>query len=129
MFESDFVMRAARQLAAALARIMGLRKQGQEEEADRELDELYRGLCPFDSELLDLLDPVTLAGMIKDPVRVRAICQLLAFEAERAAETDPDRARRTRRRALALLEAGVKELDADARALADHLRAQLAPSG
>jgi hypothetical protein len=125
MFESDFVMRAARQLAAALARIMGMRKQGQEEEADRELDELYRGLCPFDRELLDLLDPPTLAAMIRDPVRVRAICQLLTFEAERAAEHDADRARRLRRRALALLEHGVPEPDADARTLAAALRSQL----
>src|SRR5262245_2874702 len=106
MFERDYVMRAARQVAQLLARVLGLRQLGQEEEADRALDELYRGLVPFDRELLDLLDPATLATMIRDPEVVRAVCQLLAFEADEAERRgEPARALRGRRRALALLEA------------------------
>jgi hypothetical protein len=126
MFERDFVMRAARHLAAALARVLGLRKLGQEEEAQHALDELYRGLVPFDRELLDMLDPATLAGMLRDPERVRAVCQLLAFEADEAERHgDPGRARRTRRRALALLQHGASASDRDAEELAALLQAQL----
>ena len=87
------------------------------------MDELYRGLVPFDRELLHLLDPQTLAGMIREPERVVAICQLLAFEADEADERgEPERAERGRRRALALLQAGVPNPDGDAIALATSLR-------
>ena len=128
MFERDYVMRAVKQVAAALARVLGLRQLGKQEEADRELDELYRGLVPFDRELLDMLDPQTLAGMIREPERAHAICELLAFEADDADRRgESDRARRGRRRALALLEAGVPELEGAAQELATRLRAKLAP--
>jgi hypothetical protein len=104
MFERDYVMRAVRQVAPALARVLGLRQLGKQEEADRELDELYRGLVPFDRELLDVLDAPTLVAMIRDPERVRAICQLLAFEADEADKRgEIARADRGRRRAQALL--------------------------
>jgi len=126
MFERDYVMRAVQQIAATLARVLGLRQLGKQEEADRELDELYRGLVPFDRELLDMLDPQTLAGMIREPERVHAICQLLAFEADEAEKRgEPERAQRGRRRALALLEAGVPELEGAAQELAASLRRRL----
>ena len=122
MFERDYVMRAVKQVAQALARVLGLRQQNKHEEADRELDELYRGLVPFDRELLDVLDPTTLASMIRDPERVAAICELLAFEADTAEQRgEAARAQRTRRRALALLRSGVPEPDSDAQALAARL--------
>ena len=109
MFERDYVMRAVKQVAAALARVLGLRQLGKQEEADR--------------ELLHLLDPHTLAGMIREPERVVAICQLLAFEADEADKRgEPERAQRSRRRALALLEAGVPNPDPEAKALASSLR-------
>jgi hypothetical protein len=124
MFERDYVMRAVKQVAQALARVLGLRQLGKQEEADRELDELYRGLVPFDRELLHLLDPQTLAGMIREPERVVAICRLLAFEADEADQRgEPERAQRGRRRALALLQAGVREPNEDAEALAAALKA------
>ena len=111
MFERDYLMRAVRQVAQVLARVLGLRQQNKQEEADRELDELYRGLVPFDRELLDLLDPQTLAAMLRDPDRIRAVCQLLTFEADEADRRgDPTRAERGRRRAQALL-AQVKKED------------------
>jgi hypothetical protein len=123
MFERDYVMRAVKQVAEALARVLGLRQLGKQEEADRELDELYRGLVPFDRELLQLLDPQTLVGMIRDPERVHGICRLLAFEADEAEKrSELERAQRGRRRALALLVAGVPELDGDAEELAAALR-------
>ena len=104
MFERDYLMRAVQQVAQALARVLGLRQQNKQEEADRELDELYRGLVPFDRELLDVLDAQTLATMIRDPERIRAVCQLLAFEADEAERRgEPARAERGRRRAAALL--------------------------
>ena len=128
MFERDYVMRAVKQVAAALARVLRLRQQNKEEEADRELDELYRGLVPFDRELLDMLDPATLAGMIREPERVAAVCHVLAFEADAAEQRgDLARAQRGRRRALALLREGVPEPDADAQALAEALRSRLEP--
>ena len=105
MFERDYVMRAVKQVAAALARVLGLRQQQKHEEADRELDELYRGLVPFDRELLYLLDPATLVGMLREPERIAAVCDVLAFEADEAdARGDATHAVRLRRRAQALLE-------------------------
>ncbi len=128
MFRDDFVLRAVRQIAQVLARIMGLRQEGRQEEADRELDDLYRGLVPFDPDLLELLDTRTLASMIADPARLRALCQVLLFDGDGAAERGArERARRKWRRALELLEHGLPVPTDDDRDLMQALRTRLEP--
>ena len=127
MFEDDFVLRAAKQLAQVLSRIMGLRQQGREEDAERELEGLYRGLVPFDPQLFELLDTRTLASMLTDAARLRVLCEVMMFDGDGAAERGRrERAQRTWRRALELLQYGLPEPTESDRELMDALRARAA---
>ena len=84
MFQDDFVLRAASRFRRRCwRRVMGLRQQGEHEEADREA----RRPVPWAGALrprvlLELLDSRTLASMFGDPARPRALCEALLVDAE-----------------------------------------------
>lgn len=104
MFRDDYLIRMIKQLAAFLARVAGHNRKGEYEEALREAgqawDELFHDV-PRD--LIDVVDSPTLAGMLRDPARMRAAAQLLAEEGRAlAGKGDPAHAAVRYRRALEL---------------------------
>lgn len=88
MLRDDFVMRMVRQLAAALARIAGLRKAGLLDEAAQQLDLAFADLG-VDPKLAGSADATLLLGLTADPARREALRRLLeerdALAAARAA--------------------------------------------
>ncbi len=107
MLRDDWVMRMVRQLAAALARIAGLRKAGLLDEAARELDAALASLGGVDPRLVDGADPVVLAALVRDPARREALARLIAERAElAAARGDAKGAEALRAKARALAPAG-----------------------
>lgn len=77
MIREDFVMRMVRQLAAALARIAGLRRAGLLEEAAQELDAAFASLGGIDPLLVRDGDATFLLSLVQDPARREALSQLL----------------------------------------------------
>ncbi|HET8722987.1 MAG TPA: hypothetical protein VFM53_02205 [Anaeromyxobacteraceae bacterium] len=76
MLRDDFVMRMVRQLAAALARIAGLRNAGLLDEAAERLDEAFAALG-VDPKLAGSADAALLLGLTADPARREALRRLL----------------------------------------------------
>jgi hypothetical protein len=79
MIEQDHILRVARQLAAALARVLGLR--GRDEEILREVDAACGDLLGLPVGALDRLDAMTLARLLKEPELVQRFADLVAEEA------------------------------------------------
>ena len=77
MIREDFVMRMVRQLAAALARIAGLRRAGLLEEAAQELDAAFASLGGIDPLLVRDGDATFLLSLVQDPARREALSRLL----------------------------------------------------
>ena len=70
-------MRMVRQLAAALARIAGLRRAGLLEEAAQELDAAFASLGGIDPLLVRDGDATFLLSLVQDPARREALSRLL----------------------------------------------------
>jgi hypothetical protein len=124
----DLVERMVKALAAALARMMGLRARGEPAAAREEADATLASLG-VDPRLLDAADPALLASML-DPHRLAAAGRLL--EARALAELDagePARAEATRAKGVALLleAARTGTLDAEAREALRRLVAAAVP--
>lgn len=104
-FEQDTILRQVKQLARALARLVGLRAKAEDrEEARQTLGELYRSLLGLDRDFLRLADAETLARALGHPQRVGLLVRLLEEEAALAAAgADPATEAWARRLALALL--------------------------
>ncbi len=104
MLREDYLERMIRQLAQALARILGLRRRGETEAALEELDGAVAAVAGLDPRAVEASDPALLAALLREPDRLAALGRLLA---ERAGVEDDrgegERAARTRARALALL--------------------------
>jgi hypothetical protein len=130
MLRDDYLIRLIKQLAQALARIVGRRKKGDFDgaldEAGKAWDDLI-GQPPRD--LVDVLDTHTLADMLKDPARMRAAAQLLTEEGKAyAGKQDPVHAALCYRRAWELyLEARAIEPNDDDDAAISEL-ARLVPA-
>lgn len=83
MFEDDYVIRLVRQLAAAIARIAGLRERGDITAARAELARAWDDLgVPRD--LAVAASRETLATLLRDPEKLRIANALLAEEAKLA---------------------------------------------
>lgn len=107
MLRDDWVMRMVRQLAAALARIAGLRKAALLDEAAEELDAAMASLGGVDPRLVDGADPAVLAALVRDPARREALARLIVERAElAAARGDAKGAEALRAKARALAPAG-----------------------
>jgi hypothetical protein len=101
MFEQkDYILRMVKQLAAALARVLGLKQQGRLEEAQQAIDEAWSELLSLPPQLLGRLDAVTLKSMLKHPDAYRAAADLLEAEAT-IAESRGDPLTAESRRAVA----------------------------
>lgn len=82
MFRDDYLMRQIEQLAGFLARAAGFSAGGAPSEALRELQQAWDQLLgDVPRDMVDVLDPPTLAGLLRSPERVKAAAQLLAEEA------------------------------------------------
>lgn len=111
--QEDFLLRQVAGVAAALARILGLRQRGAVDAARVELEGAYALLLGARSELLRRVDAATAAALIDAPEAIRALARLAAEEAEQ--EQDADRRAALGRRAAAL-EAEARRREVDARA-------------
>jgi hypothetical protein len=101
MFEQDYVLRIAKQLADALARIMRLRSR--EEEVLREVDAACGDLLGLPPGALDRLDAPTLIRLLKSPELAQQLADLVDEEAAaRERLGQPETAARRRRLAAAL---------------------------
>ena len=105
MFRDDYILRMVHQLAAAIARIAGLNQRGEPDlalaEADRAWGEL---LGDIPTELAGSVDSRTLAGLLRQPARIRLAHELSREQARAlAARGDAAGASRRARRALELL--------------------------
>ena len=103
MLRQDYTLRAIEQLGLALARILGLRRNSQLEEALREVD-AAKSRLPVVPKMVDQLSATSLVKVLEDPQLVRNVAQLLHLEAEISyALGDAPRAVRALARSKALL--------------------------
>ena len=76
MFREDYVMRLIKQFAAAIARMLRLREQGEHEAALDEATRLYDELFTIPREVTDRVDTPTMASLLGRPDRMRAAAML-----------------------------------------------------
>jgi hypothetical protein len=107
VLREDHLMRMIRQLAAALARIAGLRKAALLDQAEEELDAAMASLGGIDPRLAEASDAAVLAALVRDPARREALSRLLAERAENLeARGEPVRAEAARGKSRALASPG-----------------------
>jgi hypothetical protein len=111
VLREDYVMRMVRQLAQALARIAGLRRASQLDQALAEADAAMAGIGGVDPRLVDAADPAVLVAVIRDPARRDAVARLLGERAAIAeARGEAGRAASLREKAAALLAAAGRDV-------------------
>jgi hypothetical protein len=96
----DYLLRQAKEVAAMLARMAGLRSSGELEQARIELEQAYSLLLGSQGELLRQVDSGTAARLLGSRERIAAFAQLLNEEA--AQEADEHRRAHLSRRAVQL---------------------------
>jgi hypothetical protein len=104
MFQEDYILRMVQQLAQAIARITGLNQRAEHAEALREADRAWgEVLGDIPPELAGSVDSRTLAGMLRQPARIRLASQILSEQASAlAGQGAAAGATRRARRALEL---------------------------
>ena len=112
MIERDYVLRMIQLLARAVARIFGLKRAGQLEEALEAVSETVDEIFGTLRTTLDAVDPQTAARLLASPEKIEAYALLTAEEASILELTgDATRAKSGYRRALSFyLEAVLLEL-------------------
>ncbi len=86
----DYILRQTRAIAAILARIIGLRLDGDPERARAGLEEAYAMLLESQAGLIRRVDSVTAAKLIGSSEKVLSFAALIEEEAEQ----EPDEARK-----------------------------------
>jgi len=86
VYERDFIMRALKQLVEALARALGLAKEGKVEEARLGLEETCVALLGMEYRTLALVDAAAAAQLLGDPARVFIFARVVAGLADVARE-------------------------------------------
>jgi hypothetical protein len=81
MLQSDWLMRTIRQLVESLARVVGIAKAGQVDDAKRELDRLYSGQLGMPRRMVERLDAATAITMLGVD-KARLLVMLLEAEVE-----------------------------------------------
>jgi len=116
MFREDYILRLIKQLVDVIARIAGLNRRGEHDRALAEAEQAWGKLLDAPRDLIDAVDTPTLAGMLRDPEKMRVAAQLLREEGRAlAGKGDPLHAHLRYRRAMELiLEArAIEPSDAD----------------
>jgi hypothetical protein len=104
VFREDYLMRQVHQLADAIAHVAGLNRGAEHDQALATADQAWGKLLDAPRALIDAVDPATLAGMLREPAKIRAAARLYHQEAVAWAGTgDPVLAERASHRALALM--------------------------
>jgi hypothetical protein len=104
MFREDYIHRLIRQLVDAIARIAGLNRRGEHDRALAESEQAWGKLLDAPRDLIDAVDTPTLAGMLRDPDKMRVAAQLLHEEGRALAGSgDPLHAQLRYRRAMELI--------------------------
>jgi hypothetical protein len=106
--QEDYLLRQAKEIAAMIARIAGLRMSGEVDPARAELEQAYSLLLGSRGELLRRVDARTAARLLDSRERIAVFAQLLNEEA--AQEKDENRRASLSRRA-AELQAEAERLD------------------
>jgi hypothetical protein len=86
----DYILRQTQALAQILARIIGLRLDGEPEKARAGLEEAYTMLLGAQSALIRRVDPATAAKLIGSSEKTLSFASLIEEEAEQ----EPDETRR-----------------------------------
>ncbi|HRI66109.1 MAG TPA: hypothetical protein PK156_17800 [Polyangium sp.] len=123
--QRDYIMRLIAQFAEVLARILGLRKAGKLDEAQKLVNETADGIFGSLRSMIEQVDVRTAAGLLGSRDKLIVYAALTAQEAEIALSKGQTRkATGRRRRALELyLEAScLGELDATARTDVESLK-------
>jgi hypothetical protein len=81
MFQEDYLLRVIQQLVDAIARIAGLNRRGEHDQAVVEADQAWSDLLGVPAELAATVDSRTLAGMLREPARIRLAAQLVREQA------------------------------------------------
>ncbi|MGE5183599.1 MAG: hypothetical protein ACM31C_16115 [Acidobacteriota bacterium] len=103
MQREDYVMRLIAQLAEAVRRITGRRREGDSAGSLDEARRAWDDVLGVPRELVEVTDTATLAGLLREPMKWRAAAELLAEEARTlAGHGDPVHASVLYRRALEL---------------------------
>ena len=104
MFREDYLMRVIHQLADAIARIAGLNRKAEHDQALAAADQAWGKLLDAPRELIDAVDSPTLAAMLREPAKLRAAAQLFQEEGHAfAGKGDPAHAQLRYRRAFELI--------------------------
>jgi len=104
VFRQDYFMRMVHQLADFIARVAGFNRRGEHDLALAAADQAWGKLIDAPRELIDAVDTPTLAGMLREPARIRAAAQLFCEEGRAlAGKGDPLHAQLRYRRALELM--------------------------
>jgi hypothetical protein len=103
MIERDYLMRMVQQLAAVMTRIFNLKKQEKYDEARETIREAYGELFGLNRALLETLSAESLAQLVGDYDKSKAIARLFQEEASLDEfQKNERRARERYRRALEL---------------------------
>lgn len=101
--QRDYIMRLIAQFAQVLGRLLGLRKAGKLDEAEKLVEETANGIFGSLRSMIDQVDASTAAGLLGGRDKVIVYAALTAEEAEIAAARGQTRkASARRRRALEL---------------------------
>jgi tetratricopeptide (TPR) repeat protein len=104
VFREDYLLRLIHQLADFIAHIAGLNRKGEHDKALAAADEAWGKLIDAPRELIDAVDTPTLAGMLREPAKMRAAAQLFYEEGRAlAGKGDPLHAGIRYRRAMELI--------------------------
>ncbi len=105
MIEKDYIMRMIAQLSAVLAKVLFAKQAGQYEEAAQLLEKSYGELFGLSGELLESLDAETLAGLLGDREKIKALATLLKEEGDVfAAQNEGAKSRQRYAKSLALFQ-------------------------
>lgn len=105
MLFDDYVLKQIQKIAELVAAIAGRAAGRSHVDVDGELAAAYRELLGMEGELADRMDPASLARLLGDAERVRALALLLRAHGDLlASREDALGAERLHRRALALLD-------------------------
>lgn len=85
---SDYLMRLVKQLAEVVARLLKLRAERRDEDAEQALSDACAELFGIEHRVLNMLDAKSAAALLGDKARVDAYAQLLEAmgDSARAAE-------------------------------------------